>query len=1064
MIFGYKIDKLCVIMLLRQIGISEVCMEITKPRFRDQLKTKIQRFQVAMESVFSSRKRTFIFIGLFVFTILFVIDMLVMLINNSFYNNFSDDIIQYYAIMNDFITSIKNGSVSFFNLNNYLGASFFSDIYYIPIDIFTFITLLLSYIMPTEIAYSATELIKILAGVMVFAYYLSLKGMKNRTIFWISIMYFISGGSVSFMAFPVFLSLAFYLPLGLVVIHYFIRKARWIVPLYAMIVIFYDFYLGYMALAFVSILFIVEYFKEPKFNFFRFIRDGAVYLFLLLLGVGMSMVILVPSILYILQDTYRPEGYFDSWIVNIGSYELKLFQPTIYIRVLAKIFTEQKGIGFYGFENNYGQEHISLFISVIGFAYMNLIFFMKGRIARVYKALIPISMILILLPIFSFVFSGTTDSPYTRWINTYPLVELMILAHVFDEFGFEKIKMKQLTVIISLMIILDAFLIYYYIKQLSLDVHLISRDVLTADTILMGFAAVVLIMLLIFGWLKRFRVVKAVFWVEFIVAIVYIYSGPFAIANKIDTFREMHSINDYLNEVLDQDEFYRVYVDLGRFDVEDFNFNRMTTFPTNTEIFHSWTDSETNMIGVLLFNTEEYQTKEKLQIQAIYLNQFLGYKYILVSAENEYYLPSDYYQLIRSNSQFRLYEILMAQPFNVYESYATYNQFDSFSTINTKIATQKILLVSALLDAEDERFDFTDINVEPYEFPSSTGLRSVTAYQTMTQATLVDTQGITDTTTRAFYQYTGDEFSVGFNQGAVYLKSSYMGIEAYGEVFVEFGDGSRSSCEISATTSHQIKCEFWNEPVAIYFEQTNIFNTSKTLEFRLERAIDGAAYLVYDLSGINFTGSQGMMYYNLSSAIDFDRVFVVDESGNETESFYGYHYFDSKPKTMYIYKTSKMYEQADLFVLSLKYAYDDLSFYRDHAQSTLVENQHLVIEHGKIHLQYTRISESTYDQLVVIPIAYSEEWVITSGQEYTTFSASGGFLGVLIPNGVTDIDLSLRFIPKGLNIGLIASFGSLLVYLGIFIPTLLIQKKRRKTMIELELKDIEENHDHHPLI
>ncbi|MGD9909490.1 MAG: YfhO family protein [Candidatus Izemoplasmatales bacterium] len=1054
-------------------------------KLKEGIKHIQTKFQLFIEDVFSSRKKTFLFLAVFVFLVLFTIDAAIMLINNSFYNNFSDDVIQYYAIINDFITSVKDGSLSWFNLNNYLGASFFSDIYYVPLDVFTFITFVLSYIMPVEIAYSATELIKIFAGVMIFAYYLNLKGMKNRTIFWMGIVYFISGGSVSFMAFPVFLSLAFYLPLGLVVVHFFFHKKRWIVPLFAMALVFYDFYLGYMALAFVSIMFIVEYFKEPNFKFFKFVLDGLIFLLLLLLGVLMALVILYPSILFIIEDTYRPEGYFDYWLVTIHGYELKLFQPTIYLRVIAKIFTEQKPIGFYGFENNYGQEHISLFITVVGFVYMNYIWFMKGRVARVYKFLIPFSLVLIILPIFSFVFSGTTDSPYTRWINTFPLVEAMILAHVFNEYGFEKVKMKFLTIPIVILLMLDGFVMHYYITRLTstadylspdyweiirsslsatfeANTSYISRDVMTADTVLMGVAGLILILILVFGWLKKHKVIKTIFWIEFIVAIVYIYSGPFAIRNKIDTFDEMHSINEYLNEVLDHDEFYRVYVDLSRFDVEDLNFNRMTTFPTNTQIFHSWTDSETNMISYLLFGSSEYQSKSKLEIQAIYLNQFLGYKYILVNHDYNYYLPDSFYTLIDENEQFQLYEIVKAEPFSVYESYLNYSEYKTFATINTKIAGQKLLLVDVLLDFEDERFDFSDINLTHDSVSNEVNLRSITSYQTISDAEAVTTTGVVDSSVRTFFKYSNDDIRIGFSTGAIYLKSHYLTVDAYGEVFMEFEDGSRSSCTISSGTSHQVKCEFWNEPTAIYFEQTTLFNSNKVLEYRMERAIDGAAYLVYDLSGINYTSTEGMLYFSLSSSIDFDRVFVEDSFGNETECFNGYYYFNETPSKMYIYKTSKMYEQSDLFLFSLKYAYDDLSFYEENAVSNLADNQSLTIEGGKITLHYDRISESTLDQIVVIPVAYSEEWTITSETKYETVSASGGFLGIIIPYGETSIDVTFVFHPKGLTYGIYGTLAGSLVYLAIFVPSFVIKKNKKKKELELSLN--EENNDHHSVL
>ncbi|MCK7486727.1 MAG: hypothetical protein MZU97_15365 [Bacillus subtilis] len=156
-------------------------------------------------------------IALIVFTILFGIQISIILFRNSFYNNFSDDIIQYYSIITDFIAQLKAGTLSWYNLNNYFGASFFSDVYYVPLDIFTLGTFITSFIVPTELAYSIFELVKIWAGVMVFAYYLHSQGMKTRTVFWMSMVYFVSGGTVSFMAFPVFLSLVFYLPLGLLV-------------------------------------------------------------------------------------------------------------------------------------------------------------------------------------------------------------------------------------------------------------------------------------------------------------------------------------------------------------------------------------------------------------------------------------------------------------------------------------------------------------------------------------------------------------------------------------------------------------------------------------------------------------------------------------------------------------------------------------------------------------------------------------------------------------------------------------------------------------------------------
>ncbi len=1035
-------------------------MTTTKKRFKEWFKEKSELFNAKMTETFESPKKTFKFLAIFIFSILFFIEMGIILINNSFYNNFSDDILQYYTITVDFVAQIKAGTLSSFNLNNYLGASFFSDVYYVPLDIFTAITFILSYVMPTELAYSVTELVKIWAGVMIFAYYLHMNKMKPRTIFWMSVIYFISGGSVSFMAFPAFLSLAFYLPLGLVVIQWFFRGKKWVVPLYVLALIFYDFYLGYTAIAFVSILYVIEAIKQPGFKFFKFIADGLIFLGLILLGVLMSTVILYPSILFILEQTYRPENTFTGWLVNIAGHEIKLFQPTIYIRIFAKMFVEQKPIGFYGFENHYGLEHFSLFISVIGFVYMNYIFFMKDKISWIYKVVIFGGIIMMFFPIFSYVLSGTTDVPYTRWINMLPLVEIMILAHVFDRYGFEEIKMKWLTIPIVIMLGTLAYTMYYYIIHLMTDVKYVSRDVMTADTVLMGVAGLILILIIIFGWLKKYKWIKRIFWVEFIIALVYIYSGPFSIRNKIDTFQEMYEISDFLEESLDHDEFFRVYIDFEHFDAEDINFNRMTQFPTNTEIFHSWTDKETNDISMLLFGLYEYQSKDKLDILSIYLNHFLGYKYILVSTEANLDLPDDYFTLYSENVKFQLYEIKDAEPFQVYENYMTYNQFKSLS----EYSRQKLLLMTAVIDAE--RYPTNQLNLEEQGPVSSNYYSSTKAYTSVTNAngTSVTATGITNIVSRPFIKYTAEQFKLDFSSGAAYIRSTFgtatLGGSDYGEVYMTFEDGTSQSCQIMTDTAltHKVKCEFGKQPTAFFFEKTDNYGTVGKTDVRLERAINQAAYLVYDF--VNIDGD-GMMAFKIGS-MDIERSFIVDIDGNETECFNKLCFMESKPVRIYVYKTGDMYNSNNLFALDFQYLYDDLDDYSENAKSNVSTDHSLTIKNGKIELSYTRTSDTLTDQIIMIPIAYSEEWILTSDIPYETMSVSGGFLGIIIPHGTTDVYITMKYVPEGLKDGAKASVAGFLIYAVIFLPVFLESRKRKilKRLKETEVTDHEEIDNH----
>ena len=1008
-----------------------------------KLKTKIFKlktsFSVFFEKTFSDKKKTFKILAIFIFTALFILEVGMILINNSFYNNASDDVLQYYTIMVDFINGLKEGTVSWFNLNNYYGASFFSDVYYIPIDLFTGITFTLSYFMPVEVAYSITELIKIFVGVMLFAYYLSLQNMKNRTIFWMGIIYFIAGGTASFMAFPVFLSLTVYMPLALIVIHFFFKKKRWLVPLFAMASIFYDFYLGYTILAFSCLAFILEYIKRPKFNFFRFTKEILIFVGLLLLGVLMAAILAYPSILYILEETYRGSSTFNAWVVELFGYELTLFQPNIYIRMLAKMFVEQKPVGFYGFENSYATEHFSLYISIIGFTYMNYVFFMRDKISRIYKAAIFVAIIFMILPIFSYVFSGTLDSPYTRWINMLPIFQIMILAHVFDKFGFEKVKMKYMTIIIGFLLALLGLLVYYYITQLKLDDYLASRDMLTADTVLMCVSGIYLLILLIFGWLKKWTVVKWFLWIEIIIAIGYAYSGPFSVRNKIDTFDNAHQINEYLDDVIDDEEFYRVYVDINNLSVEDTNFNRMTGYATNTGIFHSWTDYETNDISYLLFNVHEYQSKNKMNTFGYYLNHFLGYKYILVDAESDYSFDEEYFNLYAANQNYFLYELVNASPFQVYESFLSYTDFISYNNRNSDMATEKILLMAALIDLE--RYQEEDYNLEyidPDNENNGSTIKSYTPFNTGEQVVI---NGYDGDSLSLYYKYLNEDLGIDYKAGAVYIKSSTLTTESYDEVYMEFSDGTKKMCLIQEDQSHQVKCEFSNTPSAIYFKDTDDMNSAPNLQIRQEAAINGAAYMIFDLSNLNIVSNTGILSFAINGNFNIEKSFVIDEFGEQHECINGFYSFDTLPDKIYAYKTSKMYDYSNLFSLTLRASYDNLEDSNNLLNQDFVNDKYLTIEKGKINLRYTNNSETVYDQIVVIPVCFSDDWVFTDDSNYETISASGGFLGIVIPGDVTYVNISMKFVPEGLDYGALGTLAGFVIYLGIFMPSWIKKRK-----------------------
>jgi len=136
-----------------------------------------------------------------------------------------------------------------------------------------------------------------------------------------------------------------------------------------------------------------------------------------------------------------------------------------------------------------------------------------------------------------------------------------------------------------------------------------------------------------------------------------------------------------------------------------------------------------------------------------------------------------------------------------------------------------------------------------------------------------------------------------------------------------------------------------------------------------------------------------------------------------------------------------MYDYYNLFALSIRYSYDDLEGSSSLLSQDFVSNKYLTIENGRIELEYFNFSESEYDQLVVIPVAYSDDWKITSAVQYETMSVSGGFLGIVIPNGTAYVNITMKFVPSGFGLGSLVTLGGIVVYLAIFLPSWIKKRK-----------------------
>ena len=445
--------------------------EVINIKKRTKFKDKIKNFY---KNIFSNPFKTTLYTGALVFVVLLIYYLYIIIFKDNFYSAYSDDVYQYYPLMNDFISGVKSGKWSLFSYTNYLGASVFSDTYYVPLDHFTLIIFLFSFIMPTEIAMSIVELLKLIGGMMSLCLFLSFKGYKPKWIHLIGLLYFSSSGITCFSCFPSFTSLAFYLPFSLIIAYEFLKGKWYFVSPFAMLCVFYNYYLAYTVFAFMAFTILVMLIIERE-RWYKVIYKTAIYVGLIVFGLLMGMAVFLPSVLFILKSTSRSvvEGssiskmvmiiktYFElpltfissifntiknTFIHNVGllkpnntvirdsfvqfryllhtvsktrtidgiRYFSSFFDPEVLYRIMGSAFVPSTPSSFYGYLGSYFLEHASIYITGVGILISSYVWFLKDYKSRVFKIVLIVLVILVCLPLFSYIFSANLSVLYTR--------------------------------------------------------------------------------------------------------------------------------------------------------------------------------------------------------------------------------------------------------------------------------------------------------------------------------------------------------------------------------------------------------------------------------------------------------------------------------------------------------------------------------------------------------------------------------------------------------------------------------------------------------------------------
>ena len=916
-----------------------------------------------------STKKTIIYLSVIMAIALLFIAIFMAVYSDAYYTCCSDDLLQYFKMEEDFILKLKTGHLSFYNYNNYLGASFYSDCYYVPLDFFTIITFFLSLFMNFEIAFGLTEMIKLFMGTLMFAYFLYLRKCSNKAIFVTSLIYFVCGYNSVIMAFSAFFSLAFYYPFAAVCLEKYKKGNKLLLPLCSAILVFYNFYLGACTMLFMGMWFILSYFLDNKLDdiksrikqlnpecknitfksillyLAKCFKDGIVCALYMIVGILIACVILLPSMSFILTDSYQRHENFYKWSFNAKSGYAPTTALKMYCRVLGNTFTPTYSTDFYGFINDYITDHVSLYITITGLVIMLYIVRLKDRESRIFKIALLFEVLFLAIPVFYMIFS-LNGAPYTRWVGMLNILNLLIVGHVITQtdFKFSLLNIKSLITNILLIVCIGLVLFYYLQKVYNVDLKIINNSLVLNDKysemkydIIMMVVALVIIIVLMIGSVgkiqKKFNIMPYVFAAELVIGFLWMFEPKVYNYNTISFSNYKHELNTFMNDNLKNaydDKFSRTHI--KSYVTDDFvystSYTRTNLYLSDLRIFHSFYDCSANDMTKLYFdngsfNAETRNSKEVLNGYSLFLQQALANRYVVVDSYNDipYYLPEEYFKLINDDNSFVAYENKNYSPFMIYDK---------------------------LID-NDSYLDGNQIKKHQY-----------------------------------ILNY-------------CYIENDEVDLE-------------KTTPEIEAVIKH-------------YYDSTSFEDVDR----------DMVGYnLLINNSNIPDEGVMHFYFsgYDGTRSMSFSDVELEYEDGRRESVFSGYAFYKEKPSKIWIYRNGDYYDLSE-YERNLTVEYTSYAEYETYlTRMNDYSNLNLKIDGSKMKLEYIRENIDT-DNIVVVPIAYNDCWKLD--KDYKVIKANGGLLGIVVPKGEKNISINLEFKPRYINGSALISVCGVLIYLLVVI-------------------------------
>lgn len=894
--------------------------------------------------------------------------------NGMYYNCNTDDVIQYYPIMNGFIESLKNGTISMFSKSTFFGTSIFANAYYVPLDIFTLITLILSYIMKTSFAYSLVNLFKLVFGTLLFFEVLRRNKLKCETVFFVSLIYYVSGISQTEIVFPVYLSIVFYAPLGMLVVDEYKKNNRWyFVVLYALVLVLYDFYISYMLLAFTCIYFVTKSFIDNGLSFkiknisLFCLKTFGLVMFLLL-GVAMGALIALPAVNYIIVETDRASSTYNLWYYATSTGKVS-FQH--YINIILNMFSPTNPnsllIGPQASKTgtSYIKEHMSYYITIGGFSFLSMLFFIRDKKATRYGIVTTISLLLTIFPIVSMILVAN-KTPYVRWFFMVDIFMLLGISYAMDKAKYEN-RLSFAHSVFNLIFLLLILSLFFYVSIFNNQLYFVYHS--SKEVFRNGMNYTIIIVCLYIFILPMFdlvlyyirkinpenkkqekikRVSNKVYSlrkhfvmmlliIEVVGAGIFMYSNAPGLSDMSE--RYLYNLKLFDKDLRNSSDFnsstsYRVYYDGARSITLLSQYYPEYNSPT---MFHSFYDVDCDEYMKKVYGQNDSWSKANIQVYSLYASSLLGIKYFMFD-ENKFHTDmSNYHNLIYTSDYIKIYEI-DCYPFTIYDKYVT-DLTSSYITYK-----EQILLRYAFLD---KGFAQTNLSFDETKLHEIINPVSRTTY--------------------------------------------------ISSVLEETKDGRYYKFDISDKASEM------HGKMVSFFANNNSMNNDRNENY----------YIV---------DSENNIHYLCKTTAYVD----------------GY-----TPQFLYV----KVKDDSILYP-TMNYEINDYDIYLDYLnEQSQYKNQSLIFKNSALYLNVD-MDEKDRERIIMIPYTYSNDWVVND-LEYKLCSINGGFLGVIVPKGKTNVNLKISFVPNGINAGFKISLISttlfiLLIFVEICYKSNRIYNKKRK--------------------